>query len=206
VAIDGEHRGCYTLTNALRPQAGDLIRQLSANYELALLSGDNEKERQRFAGLYGPSGNVHFNQSPLHKLEFIRQLQAPGQTVMMVGDGLNDAGALKQSDVGVAVVESMGSFSPASDVIMSASMVPRLDAVLRFAKSSVRVVRISLLISILYNIVGLSFAARGLMSPVICAVLMPVSSVTVVAFACGLTTRLGRRIGLEADPKGETHP
>ncbi len=121
---------------------------------------------------------------------------------MMVGDGLNDAGALKQSDVGVAVVESIGAFSPASDVIMSAGMVPRLDEMLRFAKSSVRVVALSFLISALYNVVGISIAACGLMSPVICAILMPLSSVTVVAFACGLTARLGRRL----DAEGDTQP
>jgi Cu+-exporting ATPase len=195
VAIDGNYRGFYPLASALRPQAEELIRHLSENYELALLSGDNEKERGRFAALFGRPGHLHFNQSPLNKLNFIRQLQTPGRTVMMAGDGLNDAGALRQSDVGVAVVESIGAFSPASDVIMSADMVPRLHEVLRFAKSSVRVVRMSLLISALYNVVGISIAARGLLSPVVCAILMPVSSVTVVAFACGLTTRLGRRIG-----------
>ena len=124
-----------------------LIHKLSANYDLALLSGDNEKEREQFLGLFGKAGHLHFNQSPLHKLNFVRQLQTPGKTVMMVGDGLNDAGALKQSDVGVAVVESIGAFSPASDVIMAANMVPRLHEILRFAKSSVRVVRLSLLIS-----------------------------------------------------------
>jgi Cu+-exporting ATPase len=206
VAINGKYRGCYTLASALRPRAEEAIRKLSADYDLALLSGDNEKERGRFAGLFGKSGHLHFNQSPLNKLDFIRQLQAPGRTVLMAGDGLNDAGALKQSDVGVAVVESIGAFSPASDVIMSAGMVPRLHEVLRFAKSSVRVVRLSFLISAIYNIVGISIAARGLLSPVICAILMPLSSVTVAAFACGLTTRLGSRIDCEAIPEGETRP
>jgi Cu+-exporting ATPase len=195
VAIDGNYRGCYTLASALRPQAEEVIRQLSGKYELALLSGDHEKERERFEELFGRGGQLHFNQSPLNKLDFIRELQGPGKRVMMVGDGLNDAGALKQSDVGVAVVESLSAFSPASDVIMSAQMVPRLAEVLRFAKSAVGVVRLSFLISALYNVVGISLAARGLMSPVICAILMPVSSVTVVAVGCGLTRRLGR--GLE---------
>jgi Cu+-exporting ATPase len=194
IAIDGRYRGCYRLASALRPRAEEAIRKLSADYELALLSGDNEKERERFAGLFGKSGHLHFNQSPLHKLNFIRGLQAPGRTVLMAGDGLNDAGALKQSDVGVAV--------PASDIIMSADMVPRLHEVLRFAKSSVRVVRLSFLISAIYNLVGIAFAARGLLSPVICAVLMPLSSVTVVAVACGLTTRLGSRLDRNAIPEG----
>jgi Cu+-exporting ATPase len=120
---------------------------------------------------------------------------------MMVGDGLNDAGALQQSDVGVAVVESVGAFSPASDVIMSAQMVSRLDEILHFAKSAVRVVRAGFLISTIYNVVGISIAARGLLSPVTCAILMPLSSATVVIFACSLTNHLGRRINFETNPK-----
>ncbi|MGP8201538.1 MAG: heavy metal translocating P-type ATPase [Limisphaerales bacterium] len=206
IAINGSYRGCYTLASALRPGADEAIRKLSEDYELALLSGDNEKERERFVGLFGESGHLHFNQSPMNKLNFIRQLQAPGRTVLMAGDGLNDAGALKQSDVGVAVVESIGAFSPASDVIMSADMVPHLHEVLRFAKASVRVVQLSFVISAIYNLIGISIAARGLMSPVICAILMPLSSVTVVVFACGLTTRLGGRIHCAAMPEGGAGP
>ncbi|MEW6305296.1 MAG: heavy metal translocating P-type ATPase metal-binding domain-containing protein [Verrucomicrobiota bacterium] len=194
VAIDGRYRGCYVLASALRPEADALITNLSPEYDLALLSGDNEKERHRFAHLFG--ADLHFNQSPLNKLAFIRQLQGAGKTVMMVGDGLNDAGALKQSDVGVAVVENIHAFSPASDVIMAAPMVPRLNDVLRFAKQSVRVVRASFLISLAYNVVGIAIAASGHLSPIVCAILMPVSSVTVVGFACGLTIWLGRRQGL----------
>lgn len=194
VAIDGRHRGCFTIFNALRPQARELIAKLSADYQLALLSGDNEKEREQFARLFGQSGQLHFNQSPLNKMNFIRELQRPGRTVLMAGDGLNDAGALKQSDVGVAVVESVGAFSPASDIIMAADMVPRLHEILRFAKSTVRVVQASLLLSIAYNVVGVTIAAEGHLSPVFSAILMPVSSVTVVVFACGLTTRLGQKI------------
>ena len=179
---------------------------LSPDYDLTLLSGDNERERARLAGLFGDSSNMRFNQSPLNKLDFIRALQQQGKTVLMAGDGLNDAGALQQSDVGVAVVESIGAFSPASDVIMAAGLVPRLGSVLRFSRGSVRVVRLSFLISSLYNVVGISFAARGLLSPVICAILMPLSSVTVVAFACGLTRLLGFQAGFGRPAPGETGP
>ena len=195
VAIDGKLRGSFVLADAVRPETDRLIRELSSNCELALLSGDNEKERDRFRALFGESAPLHFNQSPLHKLDFIRELQASGKTVMMAGDGLNDAGALKQSDVGVAVVENIGAFSPASDIIMAAAMVPRLHNVLRFAKNSMRVVRWSFLISSLYNVIGLSIAASGNLSPIVCAILMPLSSVTVVVFACGATEWMGRKLG-----------
>jgi Cu+-exporting ATPase len=197
VAINGEYRGCYVLTSALRPQVSRLVHGLSGTYELALLSGDNERERERFTRAFGNSGRLHFNQSPTNKLEFIRELRASGKIVMMVGDGLNDAGALKQSDVGVAVVENISAFSPASDVIMTAEALPRLYEALRFSKAAVRVVRVSFLLSSIYNVVGVSIAARGLLAPIVCSILMPLSSVTVVAFACGLTTWLGRRVGCE---------
>ncbi len=194
VAIHGKHRGCFVLESALRPDTDRLIAQLSPNHDLALLSGDNAKEGARFATLFGCGAQLHFNQSPLNKLEFIRDLQEGGKTVMMVGDGLNDAGALQQSDVGVAIVESISAFSPASDVIAASGMVPGLGGVLRFARDSVRVVRAAFLVSAAYNVVGLAIAAQGLLSPVICAVLMPLSSVTVVAFACGATGWFGRRL------------
>lgn len=185
LAIDGQCRGVFELIHPLRPATDQLLRKLAGRYSLALLSGDNEKERERFRGLFGPEARLQFNQSPMEKLEFIRQLQACGQTVLMVGDGLNDAGALKQSDIGVAVVERVGAFSPASDVILEAGQVPRLYEILQLARRSVRIVRWSFAISAVYNLAGVSIAAAGVLSPLICAVLMPLSSVSVVLFACG---------------------
>jgi Cu+-exporting ATPase len=195
VAMDGIYRGHFTLLGAVRPETERLMRELARHYELSLLSGDNEREQARFKTLLGPAATLHFHQSPLDKYEFIRRRQHAGRTVMMVGDGLNDAGALKQSDVGVAVVERVGAFSPASDVIMAASMVPQVDGVLRFARQSVRIVRLSFLISSLYNVIGISIAAAGLLSPVVCAILMPISSLTVVGFACAATAWAGRHLG-----------
>jgi Cu+-exporting ATPase len=186
------------LTGALRPETDQLIRGLSRDYELSLLSGDNEKERARFGELFGAPSRLHFHQSPLDKLDYIHGRQRAGRTVMMVGDGLNDAGALQQSDVGVAVVERIGAFSPASDIILSATMVPGLDTVLRFSKSAVRIVKLSFLLSSFYNVIGLSIAASGLLSPVVCAILMPVSSISVVAFACGATAWAGRKLRVES--------
>jgi P-type Cu+ transporter len=193
LAIDGKFRGAFVLTNALRPEIEQLLSEVSKNYEIALLSGDNERERERFKSLLGSNARVHFNQSPLNKLGFIRQLQDAGKAVMMVGDGLNDAGALKQSDVGVAVVEKVGAFSPASDAIMEAARVPKLFPILAFARSATTVVRVSFGISGIYNLVGVSVAAAGILSPLICAILMPLSSISVVLFACGSTRWMAQR-------------
>ena len=195
--IDGTLRGEFVMANAVRPETGQLLRGLGGRYELALLSGDNEKERKRFRGLFGSAAALHFNQSPLDKLGFIRRLQDSGRRVMMVGDGLNDAGALKQSDVGVAVIEQTGAFSPASDVILEAGRVPRLSAILALARQVTQIVRLSFGISAVYNLAGISIAAVGILSPVICAILMPVSSISVVLFACGATNLAARRAGLK---------
>ncbi len=193
LAIDGQYRGSFELTHALRPDADKLMAGLSGQYRLTLLSGDNERDRTRLERVFGRRAQLHFNQSPLDKLKFIQQLQQAGRKVVMVGDGLNDAGALRQSDVGIAVVENLGAFSPASDIIMSAEMLPHLHEIAEFSRSAVRVVRVSFALSAVYNAVGIGIGACALLSPVICAVLMPLSSVTVVLFACGATGWLARR-------------
>jgi Cu+-exporting ATPase len=192
VAVDGQYRGCFGLCGELRPNLRPMLDELAAKYELALLSGDTEKERARFEELFGSCAELRFNQSPLEKLRFIQSWQSKGRAVVMVGDGLNDAGALRQSDIGIAVVEDMSTFSPASDVILGAERVPGLGEVFRFTRRTVGVVRASFVVSALYNAVGISIAATGGLSPVVCAILMPLSSVTVVAIACGLTSWFGR--------------
>jgi len=196
VALDGRFRGGFAFDNALRPEIETLVAELGRSFEIALISGDNERERGRFAALFGDHARLHFNLSPTDKLGFIRGLQAKGHNVMMVGDGLNDAGALRQGDVGVAVVEGVGKFSPASDVILDAPMVPRLGRVVDFSRRAARIVRLSFAISAAYNAMGVSIAAWGILSPIICAILMPLSSATVVMFAVGATTLAARRAGL----------
>jgi P-type Cu+ transporter len=194
VAIDGEVRGAFALENSLRPEVKQLIASLDDRFELALLSGDNEREAAQFRSLFGANAVLKFNQSPADKLNFVRELQSRERKVMMVGDGLNDAGALMQAEVGVAVVEQIGIFSPASDVILDVAELPRLARVLQFTRNAARVVRAGFVISALYNLVGVSVAAAGLLQPMVCAILMPLSSATVVLFACGTTAWLGRRL------------
>jgi Cu+-exporting ATPase len=196
VAIDGERRGAFALENSLRPEVEQLIERLGGRFELALLSGDNEREAARFEKIFGSRTVLKFNQSPADKLRFIRELQQRGHKVMMVGDGLNDAGALKQADVGVAVVDQTGAFSPASDVILDAAELNRLARVLEFSRRAGRVVRTGFVISAIYNLIGVSFAATGLLQPMVCAILMPISSASVVFFSCSATMWTARRMGL----------
>ena len=204
VAIDNEYRGRFVLQGALRPEVDVLIGRLRGSYSLVLLSGDQPREMERFQALLGSKARLEFNQSPFDKLNVIRELQTVGggaRNVMMVGDGLNDAGALRQADVGVAVVEKVGSFSPASDVIVDAAQLARLAEVLSFSRRAAQVVKAGFMVSGLYNVVGISIAAAGLLSPLVCAVLMPLSSATVVLFAVGAT----RRLALRSFALGKSH-
>jgi Cu+-exporting ATPase len=163
-----------------------------------VLSGDNSAERKNLQHLFGTAAPLHFNQSPQSKMDYIKALkETNGLRVLMLGDGLNDAGALKQSDVGIAVSENTSQFSPASDAILDSSKVGLMGAFLRYARSGKHIVMTSFIISILYNIVGLSFAVQAKLSPMVAAILMPASSITIVVFVTLATSLAAKRKGLE---------
>lgn len=192
IALDGAYRGCFALPSTDRTDLDVLVQGLADSYGLHLLSGDNDRQRPRFEALFGRQ-RVHFGQSPAAKLDFIAALEADRRS-LMVGDGLNDAGALKRASVGLAVTEDAGAFSPACDGILEAAALEKLPDILRFARACVGLIIASLALSLAYNAVGLYFAVAGQLSPLVCAVLMPLSSVSVVAFATLGTRLAGRRL------------
>ena len=196
VALQGQYRGSFRITAAYRPEVDGMLQRIGKLKQLALLTGDRDRDASRLSSLLGSSASMRFEQSPHDKLAYIKALQAEDHKVLMVGDGLNDAGALKQSQVGIAVSEEVGRFTPASDVILSADRVKDLDRLVAFSGGMNRVICTAFGISILYNVFGVAFAARGMLSPLICAVLMPLSSITVVTFACLATRWQGRKAGL----------
>ena len=172
-------RGYYRFANHYRPGFVALMRQLQSRYPTHLLSGDQDRERAKLAPYFQ---RLHFQQSPMDKLGYLKKLADDGGFPLMVGDGLNDAGALKQSYVGIAVADNVHHFSPACDAILDANRLSSLDRFLRFAQESMLIVKGAFALSFLYNLVGLSFAVSGLLTPLIAAALMPLSSVTVVGF------------------------
>jgi Cu+-exporting ATPase len=125
---------------------------------------------------------MHFKQSPQNKLDYIVQLQSSGRKVLMFGDGLNDAGALKQSDLGVAVTDNINNFSPGCDAILDGASFYKIPQFIQQAKDAVKVIHMSFAISLTYNALGLYFAVQGMLSPLIAAVLMPISTVTIILF------------------------
>jgi Cu+-exporting ATPase len=175
--------GYFSIANSYRPGLKTVIDELGKHHTLYLLSGDNESEKNNLIPLFGKEEYLRFNQSPQDKMQFIKQLKQQGKKVLMIGDGLNDAGALMESTVGLTIADDIYSFSPACDGIIESKKFQKLPAIFRFSKLSNRVVIISFGISFLYNLVGLYFAVQGSLSPIIAAILMPISSVSVVAFA-----------------------
>ncbi|MFV0266893.1 MAG: heavy metal translocating P-type ATPase [Draconibacterium sp.] len=191
VSINGKQKGHYTISNQYRNGLSEVLKTLKNQFGLYLVSGDNDAEAGNLS-TYFNSQHLLFNQKPGDKAEFIKNLQSKGNTVLMTGDGLNDAGALMQSDVALTIADKAYHFSPASDAVLEAGQFHRLAAFIRFTYTSLRIVKMAFIISFCYNIVGISFAISGNLSPVVAAILMPISSVSVVAFATFVTRLAGQ--------------
>ena len=183
LAINNQYLGYYEIVNNYREGIEDTIKKLTQNYGTYLLSGDNDSERNRLRDVFGIKKNLVFNCSPYDKLAFIKNLQSQGKKVIMIGDGLNDAGALKQANVGIAITENTLNFTPMSDAILQAEQLNNLPKFLNYSNFGIKLIKFSYGFSLLYNCIGLSFAIQGNLSPVIAAILMPLNSITLVGIA-----------------------
>ncbi|EDM36788.1 Cu(I)-translocating P-type ATPase [Pedobacter sp. BAL39] len=182
ILIDNEYLGCFSSRQQWRKGFKELIFKLGKTADLHLLSGDQDQDKHILIPFFPRSQQMHFKQSPQNKLDYIFDLQDAGRKVLMFGDGLNDAGALKQSDLGIAVTDDINNFSPGCDAILDGKSFQQIPNFIQQAKDAVKVIHISFAISLTYNIVGLYFAVQGILSPLIAAILMPVSTVTVIIF------------------------
>ncbi len=197
VMMNNVHMGRFNVSNQYRNGIKELIPGLQKkNFELYVLSGDNNSENDNLKKIFGDTTAMQFQQSPQQKLEFIKTLQENKKAVLMLGDGLNDAGALMQSNVGIAVSDNTAQFSPACDAILDGGNVRLLNKLIAFAKSGKTIVTASFILSILYNIVGLSFAVQGILSPMVAAILMPSSSISIVLLVTALSSVSARTRGL----------
>ncbi len=182
VKINEVYYGKYVFNNQYREGLAELFQNLNVNYQIKVLSGDNEGERDTLEMLLPKGTELIFNQKPEQKLEFIKKMQDEGKNVMMVGDGLNDAGALAQSNVGISISENVNVFSPACDAILDANEFQQLSYFLKLSKKAITTIKMSFVLSLLYNVVGLSFAVTGNLLPLVAAIIMPLSTITIVSF------------------------
>jgi P-type Cu+ transporter len=197
VKINGQIRGYFQIKPSYREGFGALLDYCKSNRKEAfLLSGDNDRERVFLSEFFKPN-NLLFRQTPLEKLNFVKKTQRNTHKVLMIGDGLNDAGALQQSNVGIVISENTNNFSPACDAILAADRFADLPKFLALAKAGSRIVGRAYIIALCYNIVGLSYAVTGNLQPVIAAILMPVSSVTIVLFGVLSGNYVAKRLGIQ---------
>jgi Cu+-exporting ATPase len=196
VRFGDEVYGHFRFSNHYRDSIPDLIKDLKRNYKLSVLSGDNTTEQENLQRLMGPGATLLFHKKPEDKLQYIRFLQGKGEKVMMIGDGLNDAGALKQSDIGIAVAEQTNNFTPSSDAIIEAKKLSGLTRFIRLCQANRNIVVASFVMSIVYNVIGLFFAVQGNLSPLIAAILMPSSSLSILLLTYGSSSLIAKRLKL----------
>lgn len=192
VEINGVYKGSYVFNNQYRKGLELLFEQLAKSYHLVVLSGDNDGERSILEKMLPARTTLVFNQKPEQKLQYIAQLQSEGKNVMMVGDGLNDAGALAQSNIGISISENVNVFSPACDGILDATQFERINFLMRYSKNAMKIIFMSFGLSLLYNLIGLSFAITGALDPLVAAIIMPLSTITIVSFVTIMTNVFAR--------------
>jgi Cu+-exporting ATPase len=161
---------------------------------LAVVSGDNNGEKEYLENALPEKTSYLFNQKPEDKLNVVSEMQCKGNKVAMIGDGLNDAGALAQSNVGIAIAENSNVFTPACDCILDASQFHNIPKFLTLSQKAIKIIKYCFALSLCYNLVGLYFAVSGQLMPVIAAILMPLSSISIVVFTTIATNALGRKL------------
>jgi Cu+-exporting ATPase len=195
VSFNNELRGYFNIQSVIEPSTLNTLCNIAKSKSIAIVSGDNNRDEELLKKNIQEDG-VHmiFGQNPQQKLDYVAGLQSKNKQVMMVGDGLNDAGALKQAEVGVAITHNQMNFTPSSDIIMKANMFEYIPNIFAVSKWAMYVVYLSFAVSLIYNAIGLYFAMQGKLEPVIAAILMPLNSISVVLISFWGTSMAFKKI------------
>jgi len=192
IVIDHTYKGCFDIKQQWRPGLVQLVSKLS-KFKLQVLSGDTDNDRWMLDTIFTKNTTIRFRQSPHQKLDAVLQLQHQGNKVMMLGDGLNDAGALKQSNFGIAITDNINNFTPGCDAILKGSAINLLPNFIQLGKDGLKIIKTSFAIAIAYNCIGIYFAVQGTLYPLVAAVLMPISTVTIISFTTLATRWFARK-------------
>ena len=181
VAWDGAVRGALTVADAIKPTSADAVAKLRGlGLEPILLTGDNETVARRVAAEVGIE-RVIAEVLPADKVAVVARLQDEGRTVAMVGDGVNDAAALAQADLGIAMGTGSDVAIEAADLtLVRGDLLAAVDAI-RLARRTLRVIKGNLFWAFAYNVAAIPLAALGLLNPMLAGAAMAFSSVFVVA-------------------------
>jgi len=202
VAVDGRLAAAVAFGDRLRPDSAAIAASLStAGADVYLLSGDHPRVVSAVADqLDLPADRARGHVVPEDKQAFVEQLQAAGRTVAMVGDGVNDAAALRTADVGVAVEGGSTASLVAADVFLTRDGLRPVATLFNGSAQVMRVVRRNLGFSLLYNVLGAAAAISGLVGPLVAAIAMPMSSLVVV------TSSIAQRSFRSAEGSPSTAP
>lgn len=192
IAVGDSYKGCFKIQQEWRNGLPTLMDGLK-NYQLQVLSGDTNKDEQALLAVFPKNTAIRFEQSPLAKLNAITALQESGKKVMMLGDGLNDAGALKQSNFGIALTDNINNFTPGCDAILKGDALIELPQFIQLSKDGLKIIKISFAIATAYNCIGLYYAVQGTLYPLVAAVLMPISTITIITFTSVATRFFARK-------------
>ena len=182
IVIDNKYLGSFSVEQQWRPGLKELISTFDNKFKLQVLSGDTNKDEKTLRAIFPAAATIAFKQSPHQKLSVVLAHQQQKLHVMMLGDGLNDAGALKQSNFGVAITDNINNFTPGCDAIMKGSALNLLPTFIQLSRDGLTIIKISFAIAIAYNLIGIYFAVQGTLYPLVAAVLMPLSTITIICF------------------------
>ena len=183
ISINGLYKGYFSLQQDYREGIFNMLRNIAQKNELHIISGDNPTAEPTLRKELGDGVSMHFQMTPENKLDYIQSLQTAGKKVIMIGDGLNDAGALKKADVGIAVSDQSQYFTPACDAILDGQSLKYFNKILAAASSGKKIVAAGFALSIAYNLAGMYFATQALLSPMIAAILMPASTISIIVLS-----------------------
>ncbi|WP_185874032.1 heavy metal translocating P-type ATPase [Blattabacterium cuenoti] len=193
ISINNKLIGYFIFRNFYRKGIKGIFKNL-IKYKIIILSGDhNELEKKYLKSILPRYSKIFFNQKPEDKLNYIKKIQKNGEKVMMIGDGINDSSALNQSEVGVAISDNINSFFPNCDAFLQSNSLNKIFLFLKISKISYKLVIINFIISLFYNFIGILFAINGYLNPFITAILMPLSSFSVILFSILSTWMISRR-------------
>ncbi|GIV26405.1 MAG: ATPase [Bacteroidia bacterium] len=194
VKLNNQILGYFKVQNKLREGIDNIVESIKSGYNLHILTGDNSHNVDYLKELFPHPINILTQQSPEDKKNYINALQEKGEKVLMIGDGLNDMPALKTADFGISITDEASYFAPSGDAIMKGESLKYLPHILEFARVSNKFLHISYIFSFVYNSVGLLLAFNGYLNPLVAAIFMPLSSISVVIFAIYSTNYYARRI------------